>query len=116
MDLSGLDVILTILATWRLSSLLVNEEGPFAIFSRIRHFVGIRRVPIQSSEGPLISTVALNPIAELLTCVWCTSIWGALVILLISMIPIGEVIRLILAVSSGAIFINEMIEWLRSQV
>lgn len=51
------------LAGWRLASLLVNEDGPGAVFARLRRAVG---VPEQGEATGL---------AAMLSCVWCTSVW-----------------------------------------
>lgn len=59
-----LEVLLLSLATWRMASLLVNEEGPFRVFERIREWVGIR--------GPEVPDRFL---AGVLSCVWCCSLW-----------------------------------------
>jgi len=56
------------LATWRISSLLVQEEGPFHIFEKIRYWVGIQH------EGMIPD----NLLGGILSCVWCCSIWIAL--------------------------------------
>lgn len=63
-------VVLAGFAGWRLASLLVREDGPFAVFERLRHLVGVR-------------TGVLNPVAEVFTCVWCMSVWtcGAMMLL-----------------------------------
>lgn len=58
-------LVLLGLATWRLSSLLVNEDGPLNVFARLRDAAGVNR------EGEL------SQLATLLSCVWCTSIWVA---------------------------------------
>lgn len=50
-----LTLLILILATWRLSSLLVNEEGPFGMFLKLR--------------------LLIAPVTDLLTCIWCFSIW-----------------------------------------
>jgi hypothetical protein len=50
--------LILIMATWRISSLLVNEEGPAGGFSRLRSFTG--------------------RFTELLTCIWCCSVWVGL--------------------------------------
>lgn len=56
------------LACWRLSSLIVREEGPWDIFERFRFFLGVR----YDAESERYSDRMLG---KLVTCVWCTSIW-----------------------------------------
>jgi hypothetical protein len=56
------------LATWRISSLLCNEDGPADIFKRLR------------------AAVCASPfLRDLLGCVWCTSVWVGLVFALIGL-------------------------------
>lgn len=59
------------LAAWRTASLLVNEDGPWSVFQRIRQWCGVYR------------TGELNVVAMALLCVWCTSIWTALALSLL---------------------------------
>jgi hypothetical protein len=59
------------LAVWRLSSLFVEEEGPFLLFTRLRYKVGAH---LDSPTGFW---------GHLLSCIWCFSIylglfWGFL--------------------------------------
>jgi hypothetical protein len=61
------------LATWRISNLFVNEDGPFMIFAEIRRLVGIT---YDMSSEPL----ADNELARLFTCVWCFSVWLGLIV------------------------------------
>lgn len=58
------------LATWRIASMLVNEEGPGAIFLKLRERVGIK------IDGPII-TVPDRLLPGILSCVWCCSVWVA---------------------------------------
>jgi len=58
------------LATWRISSLLVDEPGPFRIFIRIRELTGITH---DDDDNPLM--IPDGFLSELLSCVWCTSVW-----------------------------------------
>lgn len=58
------EAILIGLAAWRLSSLLVMENGPWGAFERLRTLVGIKPGPI---EGFL---------PELLSCMFCTTVWA----------------------------------------
>jgi hypothetical protein len=51
-------LLLYALATWRISSLLVCEDGPADIFKRLRAAV---------CRSPFLS--------GLLSCVWCCSVW-----------------------------------------
>jgi len=65
---SLIDLLILGLATWRLSSLLVNEDGPWEIFARMRTMVGIR----YNEQSLPYATTALS---ELFTCVFCMSVW-----------------------------------------
>ncbi len=53
---------------WRLSSMLVYEDGPWGIFATMRRRAGI------PPEGGRIDGL----FATLLSCLWCTSVWCAL--------------------------------------
>lgn len=82
-----LNLLRLILATWRLTSLLVQERGPDAIFSRLRdHYKG-------------------SEVGKALECVWCTSLWAALLIVLLDRVCPAAVD--ILAVSAGAIAVDK---------
>lgn len=54
------DLLILSLATWRISSLLVHEDGPYAVFRRGREFM--------ERNG-------LELFWQLFQCVWCTSVW-----------------------------------------
>lgn len=56
------------LASWRLASLLVDEEGPGHVFARLRAAVGIPAGPGELPDSLL---------AGILSCVWCASVWVA---------------------------------------
>lgn len=70
MSLSAL--LILILATWRLSSLLVDERGPLDVFVRIRELAGIQH---DESKKPFLYPERF--FAQLLSCIWCISIWVA---------------------------------------
>lgn len=61
-------VLLIGLAGWRVASLFVQEDGPWAIFARIREAVGLLpgEAPPPGLRGFLCG---------LLGCVWCLSVW-----------------------------------------
>ena len=65
-----IEAILAGLAGWRVASLLVNEQGPWDAFERLRLRVGI---PPQGEAGVISS----NPLAGVLSCIWCASFWCA---------------------------------------
>lgn len=62
------------LAAWRLSALLVYEDGPFRIFERFRTLIGI------DPNGGVISSGFLP---QLFTCIYCTSVWVAVLMWLL---------------------------------
>lgn len=92
--MSSLQFVIYCLATWRLSYLLVNEDGPYNMLGRIRE--------------------NLESYTTVLTCVWCSSIWIGMLAALATFhtndIPILLIIPLTLAYSSVAIFITEILE------
>jgi hypothetical protein len=72
---TGFDLLLRLtiaaLATWRLASLFVNEDGPFDVFYRLRAWAGA----IESGSD----AVPVTNLGKLLSCLWCASVWtGAL--------------------------------------
>jgi len=87
------------LATWRVSKLLTGEAGPFNVFLRIRKLAGI--VYIDDDPFQIPDTF----FAQLLSCVWCLSIWvGALWFLAWYLVPKEtELIAIPFALSAVAI-------------
>lgn len=57
------EFVLLSLSVWRISNMLVKEDGPSYIFVHLRHWAGVKK-----SEGFL---------ATLLLCTWCLSLWVA---------------------------------------
>ncbi len=55
-------LLIVSLATWRLACLLHAEDGPWAIFDRLRYWAGTYREP-----QPFLG--------QLLGCFWCLSVW-----------------------------------------
>lgn len=74
---SLLDVLVKGLATWRLSSMLVNEDGPNFILQNLRIRSGLRYDVL--TEQQVVSWPAWNP----LHCVACTSVYVSLVLALL---------------------------------
>ena len=96
-----LDMTILALAVWRLSSMLVNEDGPLHIFNKLRYKAGMR-YDEHSSEYPT------TQLSELLSCVWCTSVWIAIVasVLYLVLEAAAVYIAMPLALSAVAILIQ----------
>lgn len=62
------------LSTWRLSSLLVDESGPFDIFDHVRARAGVA----YDSNNRQLPYYQQSTLAQLFTCVWCMSVWVGL--------------------------------------
>ncbi|GAB4565351.1 MAG: hypothetical protein Kow0047_15850 [Anaerolineae bacterium] len=102
------------LAAWRLAHMLVEEDGPWAIFARLRYRAGLRHAAVKGEDGQVrVSRIASNTLAEGLSCVWCVSVWAAALFTWRCRLVIW--LRRALAVSAGAILMHEVIRWLRSQ-
>ena len=66
-------VVISALATWRISYMLVNERGAFGVTEWIRNRVGV--LTRLDEHGRAYSP---NELGKLLECVYCTSVWVAL--------------------------------------
>lgn len=83
--ISPFDFLILALATWRLSSLLADEDGSFGTLERLRTWLGVRYV---SDDGngvgirryvPDDTPTLKRAIARGVICRWCNSVWfGAL--------------------------------------
>ncbi len=95
-----LDFLVMALAVWRVSSLLVNEQGPFDMFLRLRKAAGIIH-----DENKEVAVVPERFWPQLLSCIWCTSMWVAIATsLLYCLFPMITIyLCLPFALSAGAI-------------
>lgn len=90
MPLSWVELLLLILAVYRLSRIVTKEDGPFSIFETLRyvtreHWVG-----------------------ELLECPLCFSVWASGLCVLLSLHPLGWWVILWLGVSGGAVLVHKV--------
>lgn len=92
------------LATYRFASLLARENGPFDVFVKLRYILGAR----YDEHSNLIGTTMLS---RLILCVWCSSVWIALVLTVIYAIaPIVAVwLCAPFAISCAAVIIEQKI-------
>lgn len=89
------------LASWRITSLLVNEGGPFDIFARFRGFIGVYYDEYSNVHGK-------NVFAKAFTCVWCLGFWISLMIctLLMSYVTWWQFPFVVLAMNAVIIVIE----------
>lgn len=66
-----INLIIYALAVWRISSIFVNEGGPFDLFLKIRTNIA----GIKYDEFGKMSMIPGNVLAGILSCVWCCSMW-----------------------------------------
>lgn len=94
------------LATWRVSSLLVNEEGPFYVFKRLRESVGI-----EHDEAGNVFMIPGTFFAGILSCVWCSSMWVGFgwVVFWLTVPWLALLWAMGLAFSAGAILIEGIV-------
>lgn len=96
MHLEIFDMILMGLATWRISSLLVREDGPYYVFKKIRERCGFE----YDNDGSLVS----YPSNHVLRCTWCTSFWVAIVVMFVPTVILWP-----FAVSASAIVVDKVV-------
>jgi hypothetical protein len=101
-----MNLIIYILATWRMSNLLAKENGPWSLLERLRHLLGVRR-------DDMGNAYTLNSLADGVICTWCNSVWfGAVWAVLAFALPrLAPWLALPFALSAGTIFIGEVLEW-----
>ena len=88
--------VLASLAVWRITSLLVDEEGPFDIFEKLRWAVGLNKR----------ERVEDNFIQKALSCFWCSSLYVAIPFALFT----DHFVISWLGYSGAAIIIHSIIE------
>jgi len=81
------DLLIIGLAVWRVSSLIVHEEGPWAVFRRLRYWVG-ERPEITMNRGGDRQDSCTNHFCRGYICVACNSMWlGAIAVVLYMFLP-----------------------------
>lgn len=103
-----IDLIFCSLLTWRISSLLVRERGPYAVLERLREAAGVHiETDFQTdANGALIKIEqqkADTELGQLFLCLWCCSLWVGLVV------AKGNILNA-LTFSAGAILINSYVD------
>ena len=83
--------VLSALATWRVSHLLVNEDGPWEILARLRQWLGA------------------SPAGRLMDCFGCVSMWVAAPLSFFVFRRVPELILCWLALSGAAFLVERML-------
>lgn len=94
--------IIIALACWRISAMLVREDGPGDIFAKLRMKAWVKYTPTSIAYSDKF-------LGKLLLCVWCVSVWVAPVVVLIGALNLGKIadyVMIALAVSAGAILVD----------
>jgi len=98
------DFLLIGMATWRLSSLLVDEAGPLDIFQTLRDKLGVYPAKV----GDEVICKCKYPVFGMFCCVWCMSIWVS--VLMLTLYTIAPFLVQLMAVSTLAIGVNELVK------
>jgi hypothetical protein len=111
MNISTIDLVLLVMAVWRLSNILAHkEEGPFRLFWYPHLWV--RRQIRKNKNG----WVAKSKIADGLECEYCNSIWFGTILGGLYLLFGNVVLAVIfpLALSTGAIIIKHIVFLIKS--
>lgn len=82
--MSPLDLLIISIATWRISYMIASEDGPFGVFLQLRR---------------------VAPLGGLTTCMYCVSVWAALVLWLVWQ-TVAQPAVVIVALSGGALMLG----------
>lgn len=74
--MNSLDVLIGGIATWRITRLLLTENGPFRLLRKFRERFGV--VYAQDDDTQIVSFKY-----EIFLCMWCMSIWVGLALTLL---------------------------------
>lgn len=68
--MTGIDLAVLLLTTWRLSAMLSYEAGPWDLFLRLRASLGI-----EHDDDGAVTGFPMRFLPRLFSCVWCLSVW-----------------------------------------
>lgn len=70
--MTWLALVVAALATWRVSHMLLYENGPFRLLRKMREHLGV----VYYSDDADVATYKW----ELTVCMWCLSVWVGIVV------------------------------------
>lgn len=91
-------------AAWRLSSLLIEEEGPGLIFVKLRDAAGIYYDEFSQRQAD-------NEVGKALLCFWCLSVWIGWLFALIEITARGQHRKLWRVFTNGLALSAGVILW-----
>jgi hypothetical protein len=101
--MSIIHFVILALATWRISSLLVDEPGPKNLFMRLRSKCGVK-------YNDLNLRYAESIIGEYLNCVWCASyIIGAILVVVYLLFPTSIYVFAVFAFSAVSMLADKQL-------
>lgn len=103
-----LEFLILSLATFRIAYFLVEESGPWHVAEKLRELAGLRA----NENGWTDPNGGFW--AQLLSCIYCTSVWVALLLTLLYLVSSGIafMVALPFAFSTVAILLYEAKAWL----
>lgn len=114
-EITFLDLIIIALTAWRVSSIIAYEEFAFGLATKLRKLLGVQSVYDLDEEGKkvlveLASHQQPTILARGITCIYCVSFWGAILLTgLLYIIPDIIFIYNMIAVGTLAIAVNKII-------
>jgi len=89
LDISTIEIAILVLAVWRLSSLLADEDGPFDFLEKLRTWFWIRErdgerlvAPPPTDGRSIIARLYITTkktLADGMLCRWCSSVWFGII-------------------------------------
>ncbi len=100
-------------AVWRISYMLVFEDGPFNVFGSIREYAGVRYNENYETFVPAYMGAARRTIAGIFNCIYCMSVWIALLfsVLYFSNQFVSVALAVPFALSAAAILIDRLCDY-----
>lgn len=99
------------LAVWRISNMLVKEDGPWMVFEHLRLKLGVQ--PPQPPSMVRETDPPGKMPGSLFTCVWCMSIWvgSAFALLFVLSRKVGYWLSIPFALSAISCVIDRWDSW-----
>lgn len=97
-------LVLAALAVFRAAELFSVDDGPFAVFKRLRKFLG------QKAAGATELDFWYN-LAALVNCPFCIGVWlsAVMYLLIVYQTPLGDFVLTVLAISGLQSFLTSMV-------